>query len=243
MRAPFSFIKSSAVAWTPPSASLTTLAWFRADIGLTQSGGLATSWLNQGGGGDTNRNQSAAGAARPGFTASDASYGGKAVITGTGTQVFASGGAWSLTPNPPVTVIIIGETAATSAFVGDPTTTNMLYADASGHESVYGSVTAAQTGTVLVTSAKAFMFTDDGTGGAAAAKLYVNNFTTASSTFTTWWSTLSRLDMLSGFSGAYPMLTGKIAEVIVYRGIIAGTDLTNLRAYLNTTRAYGITVT
>jgi hypothetical protein len=230
----------SSAAWLPASASVSLLAWYKADAGVTQSGGLVTAWADQSGAGDANRNQAASGAPRPSFSASDAAYGGKPIVSGTGTHRMLCPGAWSTAPNPPITVVVVGETAASTAFLGDSTTDNMMYATGTPNEAVYGPVAAANAGSSNPTTPGVIMYKDTG----SAATIYRNNLGSASGTFaTSVWSSMTRIDLLSGYGSGFTFLTGKIAEVIVWGGVISATDKTNLVNYLNVTRAYGLGVT
>jgi hypothetical protein len=87
------------------------------------------------------------------------------------------------------------------------------------------------------------MVSDDGTGGAAACSVFVNNLSTPAASGITVFSGIGNgIDIARGAAGV-PNLTGSIAEVIVFAGILPPADLINLKAYLNTTRAYGIAVT
>lgn len=228
--------------WSPPDASVTLRAWYRPDLGLTEAGGLVSAWLDQSGQGDANRNQSAAGAARPGYTASDAAYGNKPVVTGNGSQVMTAGGAWSWAPNPAITILVVGEAAASSSFLGDSTTNNMVYANATPNEAVYGAVAGANVGTGNPATPCAVMYTDSGSGG-SAANIYINDLDTPTFTGATIFDGATRLDLLSGFGGGFGSLVGKLAEIIVWGGVINATDKGNIVTYLNATRAYGLGIT
>lgn len=226
--------------WAPTSASVPVRAWYRPDLGRTMATGV--SQLNdQSGTGDANRNVvQATGAAQPGYTASDAAYGNKPVLTFNGSQALLRAGAWSVSQIAPVTLVVIGEsTTVTTAFVSDTTFGDMIW-NSAGNAKFYGP-TAIDSATAIP-GPTAIMVTDDGTGGAAAAKIYVVNFTTAKASTTTAWSSTTGLDLGSGTAGVGNCV-GKIAEVILWGGVLTATDLTNLRTYLNTTQAYGLAIT
>ena len=233
---------SSEEAWSPADASVPLLAWFKADAGVTQAGGLVSAWADQSGSGDANRNQSAAGADRPSYSASDAGYGGKPVLTGNGSQFLASAGDWSTAPTPPITVIVVGHATANSSFVGDPANNNMLYVSG-GHEATYGINNGALVGSGDASAPTVIMYTDTGAAGGSAANIYNRDLSTPTGTDIKRWEGVARLDMLADFAGAFTPLIGAVAEIIVLGGIPNATDLTNLKTYLNTTRAYGLAVT
>jgi hypothetical protein len=238
---PFSFIKSSGGVWAPSSASVPLLAWYRPDLGLTQSGGLVTAWNDQSGAGDANRNQAAAGALRPGFTASDAAYGNKPTLTFSGSQSMACAGAFSVAIATPISVVVVGHTGASSAWLacrtpqynafGSYPNTASLILETSGTNAI---------STVTNTAAPGVrMFTDDG----ANWKMYDKNLTTPVGTAATpHWESNTFLDVGTAPGFASPCV-GSIAEIIVFGGLLSGTDVANLRTYLNTTRAYGLAVT
>jgi hypothetical protein len=234
---------ASAVVWAPTSASVPTRAWYRADRGVGFGTGSQVATLaDQSGAGDANRNlnQATAGS-RPSQTAADAAYGNQATLVFAGHSLPRTG-TWSVTPVTPVTIIVIGNATAASAFLSEGATTDMIWtsADASGARFYSGGTNPVTS--IAVSSPSAIMLTDDGTGGAAACKMYVNNLTTPAVSTTTNFLAANGIDLGVGVVGV-ANLTGKIAEVIVWAGIPSGTDMTNLRTYLNTTRAYGIAVT
>ncbi len=246
MRKPWLFTADGGApppTWAPPDSAVPLLAWYRADLGVTASSNLVTAWADQSGAADANRDQVAAGGLRPLRTVSDGSFGGKPSIGDNGTtQYLLSGGAWSASPTPPLSVLVVGISTGTSvSFMADATSGDMLWADASGFETLYSTGGGSKHGTVSTASACAILYTDDGSGGAAAAKLYVNDLSTPADTFTTSWTAATAIDLMKSVAGV-GVLSGRMAEVIIWDGVLAG-DLSDLVPYLNITRAYGLGVT
>ena len=230
--------------WAPTDASVPVLAWYRADLGVTESGGRVSALADQSGQTDANRNQVASGADRPGYSASDAGYGGNPVVTFDGSQSVAAAGAFSTAVVGPISILVIGQAAAECAIVGS-SATEMVYANVSGEAAVYGPTNGALSSGLSAASPCAILVTDDGTGGGAATKIFVGDLTTAAVSDVTRWESSTLLALGSGGTGGfsgYGRLVGKLAEVIVFGGILTPTDKVALVTYLNTTRAYGLGV-
>ena len=232
-------------AWTPLAASVATLVWYRADLGVTQSGGLVSDWLDQSNAGDSARHQSSSGASKPAYVASDAAYGNRPVLTFDGTQSMVAAATFSSLPVVPLTFLIIGQGSSSSFLADLPLpggTDNMVWSNASPFAQVYGS--GSVTGTSSVAGPSCIMVTDDGTGGASAAKVFVGNLTTEQASGTTTWITAGAtlLNIAKGNAGV-GLLNGKLAEVIVWSGVLSAPDRASLVTYLNVTRGYGLGVT
>lgn len=228
-----------AAAWSPIDASIPALSWYRPDLGLTESGGFVTGWADQSGQGDANRDQIASGADRPGYVSSDAGYGNKPVLTFDGSQFLQSGGAWSSSPDHPITIVIVGQAAASGAILCERTggsPYNLLWVTGSGKIDFY--TYADVTSTSSVTSPSVMMLTDDETD----AKVYVGDLTTAQSTASSLIGTGTGFDIGLTCAGVTPMV-GKLAEIIIFGGMLTPTDKVNLADYLNNTRIYGLGVT
>jgi hypothetical protein len=235
------FVKSGAI-WAPTSASVPLRAWYRMDLGISVSGGVVDSLADQSGAGDTNRNQSASGAARPSYSATNGLYNNRPTITGDTSKMLSSAGAWSTAPfTAPFSLVIVGHAASLSAFVADGGS-NMVWADAAGSGKAEYYVSGNRlTATSLVTSASGTLITDDGTGGASAAKIYVNSFGTPQTTRTTIADASGTvMDLMRSHSGV-SQLDGTLAEVILWSGILTPTDASNLVTYLNGLYALGFT--
>ncbi len=243
MKIPFSFLAAPGgppPAWSPRSASVPLLAWYRPDLGASLTGGQIDTLADQSGAGDANRNQLGSGGGRP-SVAPDAAYGGQDVITFAG-QRLDSAGAWTSAPGTPITIVIVGDATPIGGWIGEraPTPYNMIYWNGGG--SVYAFNGAAVTAGADLTVPSVVMVEDDGSLGLAACGLYVNDLTTPLATGTTVLGAGTGYDLGRGNAGVAAM-TGRQAEVMIFAGILSSTDRANLVTYLNVTRAYGIPVT
>lgn len=214
--------------WAPTDASVTLRAWYRADLGITGAAPV-TALADQSGAGDANRNQAAINGT---LNAGDIAYGGNDTISDLRAN---RGGAWSVAPATPITIVVIGEAGAVKSLISDGASENMLWNNADPVARLY-STTGALASLVDISAPSAVMATDDG----ATANLYVNDFTAPSVSGATWLTGgTTGFDLGIGVAGV-GNLVGKIAEIMVFGGLLTPTDLTNLRTYLNTTRAYGL---
>jgi hypothetical protein len=137
-----------------------------------------------------------------------------------------------------MTIVVIGEAAITTSFFAEPAGAvpyNMLWAS-SGDAQFFGA--GSLTGTTSIAGPSAIMVTDDGT----TSHLYVGDLSTPQATAGPVIGTGTAFDLLAGTAGV-PGLTGKLAEIIIWGGILPVGDLTELKAYFNTTQAYGLGVT
>ncbi len=238
---PFSFIKSAASAWAPPDASVGTKLWYRADLGLTQAGGLVSYLIDQSGLSDSGRDQSASGADRPGYVGADAGYGGKPVLTFDGSQRMLSG-TFAAAIATAVSVVMVGQITSDSGAFSDGVDDNMIF-KSTGNIYFYGAAQGpSPLVTATVTSPCCIMLTDDGTGGGSALKMYVNDTTTVAGAGPTNWGSTTALDLGLDVA-AVGKFVGKLAELIVFGGVLTAPDVAHLVTYLNSTRAYGIAVT
>jgi hypothetical protein len=226
-------------AWAPPDASVGTKLWYRPDLGLTEAGGLVSGLADQSGLADAGRDQAAAGADRPGYLASDATYGNQPVLTFDGTQSMLSG-VFNAAVAPPLTLLIIGQIDVDSAMLSNGVDSNMVFKSA-GNAYFYGAAQgSAPFGAATVTAPCCIMYTDDGTGAVDAAKIYVNDLANPIGTGSTNWASTTGLHLGLDVV-AVGKLQGKQAEIILFGGVLAA-DLPDLVNYLNVTRAYGIGV-
>lgn len=100
----------------PPEPSSPTqvpgiLAWYRADLGVTQAGGKASAWADQSGNVDgTNRTlQQATPAKQPTYTVSDGLLGGQPSISSAYlTEQWMQTGVWSTPLAQPCTALVVG---------------------------------------------------------------------------------------------------------------------------------------
>jgi hypothetical protein len=234
--------RGGAAAWTPPDASVGTKLWYRADLGAGVTAGLLDSLADQSGLADAGRNQTSLLGNRPNYSAADAGYGGKATMSMAGAQRMLSG-VFNAAIAAPVTVVAVGEMTADSAMFSNGVNGDMIFKSV-GNVYFYGAAQGAQPLMAAnVTVPCVIMYSDDGTAAADAGKIYVNSLSGAAggSGLTNWGST-TEIDLGLDVVAA-GQLVGKLAEVIVFGGILSAGDKANLVTYLNVTRAYGIGVT
>ena len=236
--------------WLPTSASTPLYAWYRADSGTTIFTNITnnigvSNWQNMGGNNDLNRHQSQAVFGKmPTPNYNDTAYGGNTTFS-YNNQNTNSDGYWSSSIVSPITVVIIGEAAANCPLIsigrGDPPY-NLICSTLSGNAQFYSSDGSKLiTSTTSIASPSAIMMTSSVSGSA----IYVGDFSTPKATnVNACWNSCPDI-AAGGFgnvAGLNP-LTGKIAEIIMFAGILSSGDLTSLKGYLNTTRNYGIAVT
>lgn len=218
-------------------ASIELLVWYRVDLGLSGVSSL-TGIGDQSGMSDPNRNQSVTNGT---LNTNDATYGGQATISDLQTTRV---GTWTNTPAVPITILVVGEITNVSngALLSDPLTgENMLWKDPLFAK--FRTSSDALFSNIDISTPSVTMFSDDGSPGADAAKIYINDLTTPNNWTTTIFQPVNGLDIGRGVAGVSDLVGGKIAEIIIYKGILITDDLINLRTYLNTIRAYGISVT
>lgn len=219
------------------------MAWWRADLGVTLSSGRVSVLADQSGNGDTNRDALGSGGGSAPTIAPGAGYGGKDVITLAADPLLRRG-AWSANIATPRTIVLVGEASGTSSFFcnGAGTPDNMLWRSGGDLNFFNGSGFNVHDGGggVYMATPSVAMFEDAG-GAGSPAKLFINDLTNALGTHATILGTAAGLDIGKGCQGV-ANLTGKIAEVIVFSGILSPGDRAGLAGYFNTTRAYGIAV-
>ncbi len=207
-------------------------AWYRADVGVTQSGGLVSLWADQSGNG---RDLTAAGGARPGYAASG--IGGLPSLSFDGlAQYIAIGGFGTVAI--PFTVYAVAVSTAQDAvrviFDGAVGSTHrpILYHDATSLD-LYNGSNISVAGSA--TSARAWC----GVFNGASSALYVDNSQTAIVSGNAGSDGLDSIE-IGGSVGMSNLWKGQIAEVILY--VAAHNAATRLQviAYLGT--RYGITV-
>ena len=224
------------LVWTPPSAGVPLLAWYRADLGVTTATGVS-GWADQSGNGDANRDLAQATAGlQPTLISSDAAYGGQPTIS-FAAQYLARAGAWSAAPTTPITIVVVGQITDYLSSIISSSTADMIYGGTLGYSQFYGPPALTSTGPDIA-GPSVIMVTDDG----ATTSLYAGNLSTPASTDASVFQAAGGFDVGRGAAGI-PDLTGKAAEVIIWGGALPVGDLTELKAYFNTTQAYGLSVT
>ncbi len=254
MRTPIAFFKESGgappPAWVPTDFSGgATEWWMRADLGVTVNGSnRITSMLDQSGAGDSNRDQITGpdGEANMPTLVTSALFGGKSHVAGSGSGYLSSVASWAgaFPLSPPYSILAVArfDTDIAGIFGDGDNNNNMVWLHlGSGGIKWYTSGVSLNSGLDTL-SEFALLITDDGTAAADANKLYVNDFSTPLAASVTKPSNpLQQIDLMRGVSGV-ANAGGQVAEVSIWSGVPAGTDINDLRTYLDTTRAYGIVI-
>ena len=196
----------AAPAWTP--ARLSNLAaWFRADLGVT--GSSVSAWADQSGNG--RHLAQGTGSAQPTYSASDAAYGGRPVLTFDGGDYFDALASWGL--SQPVTIYVVGQSGTSGdykTFVDANAGARLIVrSTAAEMASIYGGSANVEPGaSVAGPSIICAVF------NAASSAVYVSDVT-ASATGNPGSGGLGTPRVGMGAVSVYPLPSnGKIAEVI-----------------------------
>lgn len=229
-----------AQAWTPARRGAALIAWLDADPAyVTLATGSVAAWLDRGGGGKNFAQGSAPN--RFGYSASDAAYGGRPVLLGTGSSYLDAAGAWSLSqPTTLYAVCETGNSADWKTIVDDigvsPRT--VLRADPTEMASMYA-------GSANITSATLFNTPSIvcAVFNGASSALYVRS-TTAAVTGNPGTQDIGtpRIGYAAQGTTPYPIAAdGKIAELIWISGADDATKRAQMMTYLKS--RYGLAVT
>lgn len=121
----------------------------------------------------------------------------------------------------------------------------MLWITAAASLRFYNAFANSPIATIVDGTPSAIAFSDDGTGAADAAKLFVDNLSVPVNTSVTRLGASLPADRFNlGDDAAIIAVkfSGTMAEAIFFPGILSPADKVNLVHYLNVTRAYGIAV-
>lgn len=222
----FPFVRS----FTPLSLGDVEL-WLRADRGITLVSGNISEWDDQSGKGDSNRNAAqASGPARPAFVASDATYGGSPLVSGTVNQ-FLSTGTWASAIPQPFTLFAVGQCDNSLCFALQGATDEASFDASSGWRAL-----ANGTGiTVAATTTNPAVLI--GVFNGASSSLRVSRATKSTGSVGT--SSVDIMGLLGAPSGGG---TGnaKLAEIALISRALSDADAALLNAYAST--RYGITI-
>lgn len=227
---------ASVAAWTPTSASIPLLAWYRADVGVTDvGGGEVSTVLDQSPAGDANRNLTSDGMGVT-LNAADAAYGNQATLSFDGATSLLRDGDWLTAPDVPISIVIVGEGSYATSFICDGAVGppyNLIWSAGAGLQAYNGTaITGGSATTPCI-----MLYEDDG----VTANLYVTDLSTPVATDATVFTTGTGFDLGLGNAGVSKLL-GKEAEVIIFNGVLSSIDKDNLKTYFSTTRAYGLDV-
>lgn len=230
---------AAAALWSPKSISGLKL-WLRADLGITIGTGVSA-WADQSGTGDANKNVTQAVAGQqPAYTAADAAYNNKSTLTFvTASSQYLASGTWAAALAQPYTWFVVGNqgalTGSAQCFIeGDISGANrsLLYDNAGALEHFAG---ASLTGVARGTAA--MVFGGDGNGGSST--IYKSAIT-AAATGNAGTNGITATTIAATFGGGSAFLGGKIAEVVIYSGVLSTANRTTLLNYFGT--RYGITI-
>ena len=213
-------------------------AWYRSDLGVTQSG-TVSAWADQSGAGDAGRNLSqGTGASRPTFNAIDAEFNNHPSISGTSTQFMLSG-TWSVSVSQPFTLFLVGKApgagsvcmcdgaTAQSALIFNDTGNDKWNINSSG-------TTVASTESCNSVSSVIAVFSG------ASSKIYANAITANGSGNAGATAFGNELTMLAYNHGSFNLGGGTIAELAVFSGSLSTTERAQLMSYAHS--RYGITI-
>jgi hypothetical protein len=232
----FNAISGAAPAFAPDDIAGLE-AWFEADAGITESGGLVSVWANQATSGSNRDLVQSTGASKPTYTASDSDFNNEPSLSSSdGWRLMTSASTWSSSVAQPMTFFIVmkGTGAGTGGYIDTYATGRCgLLSDGGVFETYYGGsypTHSTTSGTHLV------WFTANGAsseiGIDALAGVGASNGTTG----------LDGLTILSTTGAANPAATGtKIAALLIYSSALGSSDRGDVLDYLST--KYGVSYT
>lgn len=224
----------TAIVSNDPLPYMTGLvAFYRASLGVTESGGAVSAWNDQSGTGDSNKNATqGTGSAQPTYVSSDAEFNNRATISGDGGD-FLETGTWAASLAQACTVFVVCKRdSGAVAYAVDGLAETFGIASVSGYSAMLGpsmiyntpdwstpSVVVGEfngaSGKLYNSALTAIQTGDVGSGGATGLTLFADN------------TQLSNL-------------VGTIAEIIVYDHILSTGNRTAVMNFLGT--YYGITI-
>jgi hypothetical protein len=211
--------------------------WLRADMGVTNSSGV-TNWNDQSGTGDSNKNATSSGTAKPTLNSSNSSYNHQTTIDFNGTTNYMQTGTWTSALAQPFTSFMVGNSTSSTNAIGYDNLaahqTSMqcnnglfeIYAG-SGLNSASGSWATAGIAVAVFNNTTSQLRFNQKTGQTAGTA-GTNNITGAT---------------IGGY-GAAPgnttnSWTGSIAEIITYNRVLTQAEINNVMNYLQ--NRYAIT--
>lgn len=225
-----------------PSALTGVLAWFRADLGVTNVSGKASAWANQiAGDSNTNLAQGTAGL-RPTISASDALYNNQAVLVG-GATIFMASGTWAAPLAQPFTWFAIGNDSGGSGsqyFIeGNISGANRSILGVEVLSGAYSTYSGSQL--VAGTRTSAPRMIGGSNDNAGTSSVFVDSMT-ASATVGAGGiggNGITALTAMASYAGTANL--DKLAEIIICSGAMSAPDRALLRSYFNARYAMSIT--
>lgn len=220
-------------------------SWHRASLGVTNVSGACSSWADQSGAADANRDMTQGTAGnRPTITASDANFNNRQVLTFDGTNDVLISGVWTGgTYAQPITIYSVSRHTALGNYVlydDADNTSRVAFLDGtggSGHPFMFAGTSLTGTGgdyPINTTHVICCVF-----NGASSAA-YIKRYNTAAVSGAAGANALKSLRVGAHATNIlyYP---GKVAEVITYSGSHDATTRQTVMESLG--RMYGVTIT
>lgn len=205
-----------------PTIPVTTnlLAWYRADLGVTLNGSTVSAWADQSGTGDSNKNATQGTAAnQPTFTASDANFNNRPVLTFDGTTDYLKTAVWSASASQPNTIYSVARRTASTGSVFmydgyDSANRNAIFSNATtGNITLFGGSSLNTSVSILNTTRICAAVYN----GVANSAIYIDSFTTSSATGNGGTNGLTGLT-IGASNGNISFWQGPIAEIAVFSG-------------------------
>ena len=221
--------------------------WLRADLGVTFNGGNVSGWYNQSGVVDTNRDMvQVTSANQPIFNSANSSYNNQPTLdfTQSSSQFLNSVGNWSPDLAPSYTVIMVGNDAGTSGsnqycwFSPNSSPGPFFYLGETGYGySIQNGISYTFTN-IYSAGAPSFVMIEFNSSGTDTFRLNADTIP-ATGTFSLTNNNIGTNGFTLGLAtGVY--LTGSIAEIMVYNGILSTSNRGLIEDYI--TSRYGIAI-
>lgn len=231
--------KRSGVLWTPAQRGAELIAWLDADPAYTTLvTGAVAAWLDRSG--SARHFSQGTAPSRLGYSASDAAYGNRPVLLGTGAGNLDADAAWSIAQ--PFTIYVVGESGTSAdwkTFIDDKVGVNrvVVRADPTEQGSIYAGA-ANVTGTTLANTPSIMCAVFNGPPSA----LYIRN-TTAAASGNPGSQGLDQPTIGRAAPGPayYLAADGKIAELVFVSGADDATERAQMLRYLSSKFALSVT--
>lgn len=199
------------------------VAWYRADMLVTQSG-TVSAWGDSSGSGDTNRNLSQpTGANRPTYNATDAAFANQPTLQNTSGAMWLFSGTWGSTFNQPTTILCVGVMPGTGRLYDGTSVGNRqtLLSDGVNHVAYY-----AGTGVVATAVACTSPFVSAAVYNGASSSLYVNSSSAAAAGGNPGVNALSILGVFAlADTGGAGLINDKVAEIACYSRALSQAEI------------------
>jgi hypothetical protein len=234
-------VAGTPAAFTPLARGASLLAWYRADLGVTNVSGKASAWNDQSGTGDVNKNLAQATAGnRPTIIASNATFGGQTTLrfSGADPDSLPPPNPWAVPMTQPITIYSVQSTSsvATQNTYYTDGTTNLklqLYQTAGAGLIAYAGNANVGSGENTLNTALVICTIFDG----ASSEMYDTQLTVSA---TGNMGTNGAVSLMIGMSVAGSGLTGDIAEIVALSGHDNSAQRSQMMQYLGA--RYGVTI-